>query len=42
MESGKIDVHRWITHRASAHDLPRVFPAWVGGDNSLFKASVAW
>jgi 2-desacetyl-2-hydroxyethyl bacteriochlorophyllide A dehydrogenase len=42
METGAIDVSRWITHRASADELPRVFPGWVSGDNRLFKASVAW
>jgi hypothetical protein len=42
MESGKIDVKPWITHRVSANGLVDTFPEWVKPETGVLKAVVEW
>jgi 2-desacetyl-2-hydroxyethyl bacteriochlorophyllide A dehydrogenase len=42
METGKIDVSPWITHRAPSEDLIDVFPQWAKAETGVLKAVVEW
>jgi 2-desacetyl-2-hydroxyethyl bacteriochlorophyllide A dehydrogenase len=42
METGKIDVAPWITHRVSANGLVDTFPQWVKPETGVLKAVVEW
>lgn len=42
MESGRIDVKPWITHRVLATSLTSTFPQWVKKDSNVLKAIVEW
>ena len=42
MESGKIDLKPWITHRVSANGLVDTFPEWVKPETGVLKAVVEW
>lgn len=41
METGKIDIKPWLTHRADFDDLPYVFDEWLDPKNKVIKAVVA-
>jgi threonine dehydrogenase-like Zn-dependent dehydrogenase len=41
MEEGKIDVDKWITHRADFDDLPNVFEEWLNPESKVIKAMVS-
>lgn len=41
IETGKIDVNTWITHRAAFDDLPTVFEQWLDPKSSVVKAMVS-
>jgi threonine dehydrogenase-like Zn-dependent dehydrogenase len=41
MEEGKIDVDKWITHRADFDDLPNVFEQWLNPESKVIKAMVS-
>jgi threonine dehydrogenase-like Zn-dependent dehydrogenase len=40
LESGRLDVGAWITHRAALADVPSVFPRWTSPDSGVVKALV--
>jgi threonine dehydrogenase-like Zn-dependent dehydrogenase len=40
IESGRLDIASWITHRASLESLPGSFPAWEGVGSGVIKAVV--
>lgn len=40
IESGRIDTTPWITHRASIHETPSVFPSWTRPETGVIKAMV--
>jgi 2-desacetyl-2-hydroxyethyl bacteriochlorophyllide A dehydrogenase len=42
METGRIDVTPWITHRASSGNFIDAFPQWMNVDNATLKAMVEW
>lgn len=41
MESGKLDVTPWVTHRCSIDDLPSVFPGLITPEAGVLKAVVS-
>lgn len=41
MEEGKIDVNKWITHRADFDDLPSVYDHWLNPESKVIKAMVS-
>lgn len=41
MESGKIDIKPWVTHRADFEALPHVFKDWLDPKSRVIKAVVA-
>lgn len=41
METGKIDVAPWLTHRADFDDLAVVFSTWLNPENGVIKAVVS-
>ncbi len=41
MEEGKIDVNKWITHRADFDDLPSVYEQWLNPESKVIKAMVS-
>ncbi|WP_255037969.1 zinc-binding alcohol dehydrogenase family protein [Lacihabitans soyangensis] len=41
MEEGKIDVNKWITHRAKFDDLPSVYEHWLNPETKVIKAMVS-
>jgi threonine dehydrogenase-like Zn-dependent dehydrogenase len=40
LESGRIDVRSWITHRARLLEVPGVFPGWTEPDRGVIKALI--
>ncbi len=42
METGKIDVSPWITHRTTADGLIDIFPQWTKPETGVLKAVVEW
>jgi 2-desacetyl-2-hydroxyethyl bacteriochlorophyllide A dehydrogenase len=42
LESGKIDVAPWITHRVSSMGMVDVFPQWTKPETGVLKAVVEW
>ena len=40
LETGRIDVAPWITHRGALADVPRVLPEWASPDAGVVKAMV--
>ncbi len=40
VEQGRVDVRPWITHRASAEEMPERFPGWLEPDRGVLKAVV--
>lgn len=42
MESGKIDVRPWISHRADAEDWPNEFDRWLQPSSRLLKGVVSF
>ncbi|MEM6333864.1 MAG: zinc-binding alcohol dehydrogenase family protein [Planctomycetota bacterium] len=42
MESGRIDIRPWITHRAAAADWPSVFDGWLEPSADLLKGVVCF
>lgn len=41
IESGKIDINTWVTHRANFDDLPNVFEKWLDPKSGVVKAMVS-
>jgi threonine dehydrogenase-like Zn-dependent dehydrogenase len=41
IETGRINVTPWITHRASMADVPNVFPSWIDPRTGVVKAMIA-
>jgi 2-desacetyl-2-hydroxyethyl bacteriochlorophyllide A dehydrogenase len=41
VEADKIDLSRWITHRASFDSMSEAFPSWFDRDSGVIKAMVA-
>lgn len=42
LESGRIDVSPWITHRASPEAMIKEFPSWLQPETGVIKAVVEW
>jgi len=42
LETGRIDITPWITHRVCFSDLIHTFPQWADVDNAVLKAVVEW
>jgi threonine dehydrogenase-like Zn-dependent dehydrogenase len=42
MESGAIDVGRWITHRVAYPEIVECLPRWASGDDTYRKGLVEW
>lgn len=40
LETGKIDISAWITHRASLESMIEAFPGWVRPESGVMKALV--
>jgi 2-desacetyl-2-hydroxyethyl bacteriochlorophyllide A dehydrogenase len=40
LESGRLDVRPWITHRAALDDVPSRFPQWLSPEAGLVKAII--
>jgi 2-desacetyl-2-hydroxyethyl bacteriochlorophyllide A dehydrogenase len=40
VEEGRIDTGPWITHRAPAGDVTRIFPEWVAPGSGVLKAMI--
>ncbi len=40
IETGTVDTHPWITHRAAFDEVPKAFPQWIQPDSGVLKAMV--
>jgi hypothetical protein len=40
LESRRLDVRPWMTHRAALPDVPSVFPGWTDAHAGVIKAIV--
>jgi 2-desacetyl-2-hydroxyethyl bacteriochlorophyllide A dehydrogenase len=40
LESGRLDVRQWITHRAALDDVPEHFTEWVSPESGVVKAMI--
>jgi threonine dehydrogenase-like Zn-dependent dehydrogenase len=40
LESGRLDVRPWITHRTTLDDVPSQFPRWVSPESGVVKAMI--
>jgi threonine dehydrogenase-like Zn-dependent dehydrogenase len=40
LESGRLDVRPWITHRAALDDVPEHFPRWLSPEAGVVKAII--
>jgi 2-desacetyl-2-hydroxyethyl bacteriochlorophyllide A dehydrogenase len=41
LETGRLDVAPWITHRAALDEVPSVFPEWTSPEAGVVKAMIA-
>jgi 2-desacetyl-2-hydroxyethyl bacteriochlorophyllide A dehydrogenase len=40
LETGRVDVRPWVTHRAALEDVPHVFPGWTVPEAGVVKAMI--